>query len=324
MKKRIRRTALLNRGQTTQHSLPQGNPQQPASIDAPTADHDHGTFIVGALLFLLVLLVFLPATRNGFVNYDDSIYVIDNAHLRGGITWQNVIWAFRAFYAANWHPLTWLSHMADCQFFSMNPVGHHITSILLHCFNTLLLFLTLRKMTGALWRSALAAALFGLHPVHVESVAWVAERKDVLSTFFWMLTLHQYVTSRKSSGWSAKRSFILAIVCFSLGLASKPMLVTLPFVLMLLDFWPLNRFSSTSLQKLPSEWSAAILEKLPFLALAIVSSVVTLAAQSSGGRGPIACEHIFNGAPDKCGSGILQIPWTYCFSDSTRSVLPDH
>ena len=166
--------------QHTGHARPQG---------------DHGgrrPFLLGALLFLFVAGIFLPAVTHDFITYDDPAYVTENAHVKGGLTWENVRWAFQSTEASNWHPLTWLSHMADCQLFGLHPWGHHLTNVLLHALNAVLLFVVLRKMTGALWRSLFVAALFGVHPLHVESVAWVSERKDVLSTTFWMLVLWAY------------------------------------------------------------------------------------------------------------------------------------
>ena len=150
------------------------------------------TPLICLLLFGLVVWAFLPAVRNGFINLDDGVYVYDNARVKSGLTWESIRWAWTTLYFGIWHPLTWMSHMLDCQWFGLRPGGHHLTSVLLHATNAVLLFVVLRRMTGALWRPALVAALFGLHPLHVESVAWVAERKDVLSTFFVMLTLWAY------------------------------------------------------------------------------------------------------------------------------------
>ena len=194
--------------------------------------------------------------RHDFVNYDDNLYVTENAHVQNGLTLESVKWAFSNPVAANWHPLTMLSHMLDCQLFGLKPWGHHLTSVLLHAVNTVLVFLLLRRLTGATVAELLVAALFGLHPLHVESVAWVAERKDVLSTFFGLLTLLFYARyARKGDGREAEegiercrgsklRTFDsglrLALLFFALGLMSKPMLVTVPFVMLLLDYWPLQ------------------------------------------------------------------------------------
>jgi len=220
------------------------------------------------------------------VNYDDPDYIIGNAHVTGGLTWANVVWAFTSNDAANWHPLTWLSHMMDCQLFGVNPAGHHLMNLLFHTANTLLLFLLLTQLTGALWRSALVAALFAWHPLHVESVAWASERKDVLSAFFWMLTILCYAKAVTSDKWqvtskSQNSSLItrhsslywLALFFFACGLMSKPMVVTLPFVLLLLDFWPIQRFNDSTIQRL-------FVEKLPFFALSLASCLITYHAQS--------------------------------------------
>jgi len=215
--------------------------------ERPGASHRRGMVaLISVLLFLAVLGVFLPALHNGFVDYDDNVYVTKNAEVQQGLTWHNVGWAFHSMTAANWHPLTWLSHMLDCQIYGPKPWGHHLTSILLHSVNAVLVFWVLVQMTGAVWRSLFVAALFGLHPLHVESVAWVAERKDVLSAFFWLLTMITYVAYVKTrvAPNAKKKAIILycvALLLFALGLMSKPMVVTLPFVLLLLDYWPLGR-----------------------------------------------------------------------------------
>ena len=196
-------------------------------------------------LAVLTLAVFSGALRCDFVNYDDPTYITSNADVQHGLTSAGIVWAFETGAASNWHPLTWLSHMADVSLYGMNPAGHHLTSILLHAANAVLLFLILNAMTGALWRSAFVAAFFALHPLRVESVVWVSERKDVLSTLFWMLTVWAYVRFQKSrsSPWYAA-----AIFFFACGLMAKPMLVTLPFVLLLLDYWPLRRHVSWALR----------------------------------------------------------------------------
>ena len=326
------------------------------------------------LLALATAAVFWPVARFDFVNYDDSDYVTANAHVQSGLKWANVRWAFTTGHASNWHPLTWLSHSLDCQLFGQSAGAHHLASAGFHLANTLLLFLVLRQMTGALWRSALVAALFALHPLHVESVAWVSERKDVLSGFFFLLTLwaySAYVSSVGGRGAGEKSEilppsgtkseipqsgtkpeirspdsatahrgpraadyglqttqralsishlpssishlpsaifYLLALLLFALGLMSKPMLVTLPFVLLLLDYWPLGRVSGVRCQvseeagrarphasaplnhptnpvRRPSLAQALrlVLEKLPFLALSAASSVITFVVQRKGG-----------------------------------------
>ena len=241
-----------------------------------------GPFLLGLLLFLCVAGIFLRATADDFITYDDPVYVTKNVHVTGGLTWANVRWAFSTTEASNWHPLTWLSHMADCQLFGLHPWGHHLTSVLLHALNAVLLFVVLRRMTGAVWRSLFVAALFGLHPLHVESVAWVAERKDVLSTAFLMLVLWAY--ARRAELAQARRPgagifYGWALLFFALGLMCKPMLVTLPCVLLLLDYWPLNRWAGSSTS---ARWTLLV-EKIPFFLLSAAASAVTLFAQGRGG-----------------------------------------
>ena len=219
----------------------------------------------------------------GFVNFDDRIYVADNPDVQHGFTPASFAWAFTSGYASNWHPLTWLSHMLDCLAFGLSPGAHHVTSLLFHAANSVLLFWVLRRMTGALWRSALVAALFAWHPLHVESVAWIAERKDVLSTFFWLLTLLAWVRYVEQPG---PRRYGFALVCYALGLMSKPMLVTLPFLLVVLDWWPLQRISARGVSGAAADdtgWPKLIREKIPFLVLAGVSCVVTFIVQQKGG-----------------------------------------
>lgn len=233
---------------------------------------------IGVGLAAVTFTAFRAVVYNDFIKLDDRQYILENPHLTGGLTWQNVKWAMGANYASNWHPLTWLSHMLDVQLFGLAPAGHHFVSLLLHTANALLLFGLLRRITGALWRSAMVAALFALHPLHVESVAWAAERKDVLSTFFLMLTLltyAQYAGTARSPGWRSRAWFAVALISFSLGLMSKPMLVTVPALLLLLDFWPLQRLPYTTTLRV-------VLEKAPFILLALISCVATFLAQSKG------------------------------------------
>ena len=226
------------------------------------------------------LALYFPIISHDFVNFDDDGYLIENPHVKNGLSWSGIIWAFTSGYASNWHPLTWISHMVDCQLFGLNPAGHHLMNLLFHTANTLLLFILLNYLTGAIWRSAFVAALFAWHPLHVESVAWASERKDVLSAFFWMLSLIAYVRYAKvqssSSPAPAVVSYLLALLLFACGLMSKPMVVTLPFVLLLLDFWPLQRFKPSTLQRL-------LCEKIPFLALSVAACVVTYVVQKNGG-----------------------------------------
>jgi tetratricopeptide (TPR) repeat protein/uncharacterized membrane protein YqjE len=235
-------------------------------------------WLVCAALAAATLAAFWGARQCQFVNYDDPAYITSNQNLRHGLTAQSARWAFQTGAASNWHPLTWLSHLADVELYGMDPAGHHFTSVLLHTINGVLLFLLLRGMTGALWRCAFVAALFALHPLRVESVAWVSERKDVLSTTFWMLTVLAYVRyahDLKSQISHFKFFYGLSLVFFALGLMSKPMLVTLPLILLLLDYWPLERW-----QRGPA---GLCLEKIPFFVLAAASSVVTFLVQRHGG-----------------------------------------
>jgi len=242
------------------------------------------SIIVCLFLVTAIFTVYWQVRNHQFINFDDNLYVTENSYVQKGFTLKNVIWSFTAFYAKNWHPLTWLSHMLDCTLYGMNPGSHHLTSVLFHIWNALLLFFLLRRMTGALWRSGFVAALFALHPLHVESVAWVAERKDVLSTFFWMLTIWSYVGYVERP---AIYRYLLVILFFVLGLMTKPMLVTLPFVLLLLDYWPLNRFSFEKSTCCSSRRESTVChlvwEKIPLFSLAAASSVVTFLAQKSGG-----------------------------------------
>ena len=241
---------------------------------------------ISAVLTLGTLALYLPILHNGFINFDDDAYITDNPHVDGGLTWSGIVWAFKSGYAANWHPLTWISHMLDCRLFGLHPAGHHLVNVLFHTANTLLLFILLNSLTGALWRSAFVAALFAWHPMHVESVAWASERKDVLSAFFWMLTLIAYTHYVKiqdnrpradaSTLQRLNAFYLLALLLFACGLMSKPMVVTLPFVLLLLDYWPLQRFTPSTLRRI-------VLEKIPFFALSLAGCVVTYLVQKSGG-----------------------------------------
>jgi protein O-mannosyl-transferase len=231
--------------------------------------------VLSLLLFLLVLGAFLPALMNGFVNFDDPLYVVKNVHVNQGLTWAGLGWAFHNTDGGIWLPLTWFSHMLDCQLYGLKAWGHHLTSVLIHAVNAVLVLLWLRRMTGATWRSFVVATLFGLHPLRVESVAWVAERKDVLSGLFWFLTLLAYtrfVEEAKVQGPRSKVFYALTLFSFACGLMAKPMLVTLPFVLLLLDWWPLNRLPDKKI-------SGLILEKLPFFVLSAMAGAVTFAIQ---------------------------------------------
>ena len=242
--------------------------------------------LICLLLVIVTFAVYWQVRNFTFVNYDDSQYVTENQYVQAGLNYESIIWAFSSNHAANWHPLTWLSHMLDIQLYGMNPGAHHQTNLIFHIANALLLFFVLRKMTGSLWQSSVVAALFALHPLHVESVAWVAERKDVLSAFFWMLTMFSYARYAERPGINR---YLPVVGFFILGLMAKPMLVTLPFVLLLLDYWPLRRMQFNppaddrhSLQQ-RSPGLLLFWEKIPLFILALASSVVSFLAQKSGG-----------------------------------------
>lgn len=217
---------------------------------------------------LITLALYLPAVRHDFVQYDDQQYVTENPQVQAGLSVTGLRWAF-GFHAGNWHPLAWLSHMLDCQLYGANPAGHHLTSILLHSTNAVLLFLALRRLTGSTWRSAIVAALFAWHPLHVESVAWIAERKDVLCALFWLLTLYAYAGY---AGRPGVGRYAVTLGFFVLSLMAKPMAVTLPFVLLLLDYWPMKRSQGKSFR-------ALLREKIPFFTLTIAACVLTMLAQ---------------------------------------------
>jgi tetratricopeptide (TPR) repeat protein len=299
---------------------------QPATSPLPGENNNRRglSWVICLALATGTFALYFPVISFQFVNIDDWAYVTDNAHVKQGFSWKNVIWALHATYAGNWHPLTTVSHMLDCQLWGLRPGPHHFSNVLWHAANTLLLFVAWKRMTGAIWRSALVAALFAWHPLHVESVAWISERKDVLSAFFFLLSILVYAkyvervrcrlsqlnlkpsppsdftmqrsndSTRQSVGQSARQSaaprfqfyvsspYLLALACYALGLMSKPMVVTLPFVLLLLDYWPLQR-TKLSGAELKSVVPRLVLEKLPFFILAGASSVVTFLAQKSGG-----------------------------------------
>ena len=311
---------------------PQSKPA-PTKTSAPVvAGPPVPVWLIAVLLALVTMALYWPATGHAFVNLDDDLYVLDNPHVTSGLTLEGLKWAFfkPEVSFGYWHPLTLLSHMLDCQLFGLNPWGHHLTSVSFHALNAALVFVWLRQLTGATWRSLWVAALFAWHPLHVESVAWVAERKDVLSAFFGLLCLWAYARYAQQSGTSNQWSvisnrasptsatgkvlrtagygslltdhrlffYLLSLLFFALGLLSKPMLVTWPFVLLLLDYWPLGRFSPKSKVQSPksrtaegeitlhaprSTLHALILEKLPFFALAAGASVITFVLSKHAG-----------------------------------------
>jgi protein O-mannosyl-transferase len=248
------------------------------------------TLKIAICIFLVVstFATYSQVQNHGFINYDDPGYVTENLQVKAGLTRESVYWAFTTPHFANWHPLTWLSHMLDYQLYGSNAKGHHLTNLIFHIANTLLLFLILFRMTGALWRSGFVVALFALHPFNVESVAWVAERKNVLSTFFWLLTMWAYI--RYSEKTNLKR-YGLVLLFFIFGLMSKPMLVTLPFVLLMMDYWPLRRVklrnknetTFTESIKEQASFPRLIKEKIPLFLLVVCSIIITLIAQKLGG-----------------------------------------
>jgi Tfp pilus assembly protein PilF len=236
--------------------------------------------VLSLVLFAAALVLYFPTFDSAFVNYDDPAYVTANAHVLRGLSWSNIVWACTATAEANWHPLTWMSHMGDVQLFGVNPRGHHVVSVVLHAFNVVLLFFVLRRATGYVVRSALVAALFAVHPLNVECVAWVAERKSLLSMLFLLLALAAY-------GWYASRRsfgrYVVVAALFALGLAAKPMIVTLPVLLLLWDYWPLQRFGSDPPPGVRPAFLQLVAEKIPLFALSAASSWITLYAQRSGG-----------------------------------------
>jgi protein O-mannosyl-transferase len=234
---------------------------------------------ISVLLAVMTFVLYVPIVHNQFINFDDDEYIVNNVHIQHGLNWTAVKWAFTAGYANNWHPVTWLVHIGNYQMFHLHPAGHHVVNLLLHVANTVLVFLLLRRMTGSLWRTAVVAGLFAWHPLHVESIAWAAELKDVLSTLFFMLTLVAYTryvelravatTNRRN----VKLWYAASLVLFACGLMAKPMLVTLPYVLLLLDFWPFKRINTGTIGKLARE-------KFPFVALSIAVCTITVVVQS--------------------------------------------
>ena len=236
--------------------------------------HKHLTLLLALILAWGTLALYWQVKEHEFITYDDYEYIVQNPLVVSGIKLSNLGHAFTTAHASNCHPLTWISHMLDAELFGMNPAGHHLSNLALHIAATLLLFLFLRQTTGAIWRSFLVAALFAVHPLHVESVAWTAERKDVLSALFWMLTLLAY---RRYAANPRVTAYLLTLVLFVMGLLSKPMVVTLPFVLLLLDFWPLGRLNPMKLK------ARLLLEKVPFLLLSLASSLLTFFVQRQWG-----------------------------------------
>ncbi|MBI4463915.1 MAG: tetratricopeptide repeat protein [Acidobacteria bacterium] len=287
-RRRTKRTAVEPEGYSIRGQSSDST-QRPASgspLSIAKSPFSERALWVCLALIAINVAVYAQVWHYGLVNYDDPNYVGQNPHVSDGLSWHGVSWAFTTGYFVNWHPLTWLSYMLDVQIYGLNPGGHHLTNLLLHIASTILLFGLLHRMNGALGRSAFVAGLFAVHPLHLESVAWVAERKDVLSTLFWMLTMWAYVRYAHQPGMGR---YVLVLLLFALGLMAKPMLVTLPFVLLLLDYWPLGRVTlgtdlpgRSGLAPLRDQRSVRlhlVWEKLPLLALAIASSIVTFVVQ---------------------------------------------
>ena len=258
--------------------------EAPAPVD-PSASGESRILIFCLLLIVVTLAFYNPIVHNQFTGFDDWSYILKNAHVQSGLTWNTVKWSFTTFHEGNWHPLTWLSHALDCQIFHLNPVGHHYTNVLFHAINAVLLFLLLRRATGAVWPSLLVAALFALHPINVESVAWASERKNVLSMFFFLLALGAYDRYARTD---RRGIYLWVLALFALGLMAKPQIVTLPFVLLLWDYWPLQRMGvgspaqGVSSTLAPRSLRFLVWEKLPLFVLAAADSVVTAIAQRSG------------------------------------------
>ena len=284
----------------------------PASQPTPATSRLHWaksqSFVLGAVLFIATIAVYFPVIHHPFVNFDDLVYVVNNPHIANGLDWDTFTWAFSTFYQFNWHPVTWLSHALDMQFFQLQPGGHHATNMLLQAVNVLLLFWVLRRATGYVGRSAVVAGLFALHPVNVESVAWVAERKNLLSMFFFLLGMaayRWYVSAevdpaiQKGKGRRSAQAgepnlgrYAVMTLCFVLGLMSKPQIITFPFLLLLWDYWPLRRMAAGKPDAPGGTLDAAfparsfwwlVKEKIPLFVICAASAVVTVFAQKSGG-----------------------------------------
>jgi protein O-mannosyl-transferase len=284
------------------------------AVDKPQLKLRNESFLYAALLLIATLAIYLPVRNDPFFNFDDPAYVVNNPHIASGLNWETVSWAFTTFYQFNWHPLTWLSHAADVQLFQLEPSGPHMVNLLLAALNVLLLFELLVRATGCAGRSAMVAGLFALHPVNVESVAWISERKNLLSMFFFLLGMiayRWYTTAGESEGGTRVRRYAVMTLCFAMGLMSKPQIVTFPLLLLLWDYWPLERVANSALRYSPfalrqtsgtadsgekrianGEWRSSdegrsflwlVTEKIPLLILCAASVVVTVIAQRAGG-----------------------------------------
>jgi len=245
-----------------------------AKIEHTAADRS----LLAILLVIITLSLYLPVLHHDFLRlWDDDAYVIDNPHVRSGLTLRNFVWAFTSFEQSNWHPVAWLSHMLDCQLLGMNAGAQHYVNVLLHAANVLVLFWLLQKATGAVWRSFFVALFFAVHPLNIETVAWIAQRKSLLSALFSLLTIAAYGRYLERRGWG---NYLLLCCTFSLALMSKPMAVSLPLLLLLFDYWPLVRDHELPFRR---RWTKLIIEKLPLFVMSAASSVLTEMAQSGGG-----------------------------------------
>ena len=277
--------------------------QTDPQVQSRPAGHSHSSALRAcAYAFLLVILslaLYYPVRSHGYVDYDDNLYVTDNDHVKNGLTWDTVSWAFTAYEAGNWHPLTWLSHALDFELYGMNPAGHHETNLLLHALNAVLVFWVLLRATGCAGRSFMVAALFAVHPINVEPVVWIAERKTLLSMTFFLLALGAYgwyasapVSAKAPLAWSRRAGrYLLVAVLFALGLLAKPQIITFPFVLLLWDFWPLQRMSfaaagrgdAAGARYSQRNWPALVAEKLPLFAIVAADAAMTMRAQREAG-----------------------------------------
>src|SRR6266403_1568282 len=251
-----------------------------------SASREMPVVILCLLLVAATFAFYNPIIHNQFIDFDDSSYILKNTNVQSGLSWDTVKWSFTTFRDGNWHPVTWLSHALDYQVFKLNTAGHHYTNLLLHAANAVLLFLLLRRATGLTWPSLVVGALFALHPANVESVAWAAERKNVLSMLFFLLALHAYDRYARTG---RRYLYLLVSICFALGLMAKSQIVTLPFVLLLWDYWPLQRMGagsasdgSLSTVSIPRSFASLVWEKVPLFILAALDSVVTVIAQRAG------------------------------------------
>ena len=277
---------------------------------------------IAVVLAVVTLAVYAQVLGHQFISLDDDLYIRDNPVVARGLTLDGISWAFTTFHAANWHPLTWISHMVDCQLFGLHAGGHLLVNVLIHVANSLLVFFFLRRVTGTRWQSAIVAALFALHPLHVESVAWAAERKDTLSTFFGLLCLLAYAGYAAKPSW---KKYLLVALWLALGLMAKPMLVTWPFVLLLLDYWPLGRLQwrpADGLKGFAPAWWPLIREKLP-----LVLSNDSFHGRDAHGAGPWWCGRRFDRGAAVLASGeradfVREVHPAHLLANGSRGLLP--